>query len=496
MSTYRSRFATQRKMDSTPASPAYNAWAPANVEAAYQCIRSMAAIREQKNCQWCHTLAGGAFQPIESTFKICGWIRTRNVQRLSLYAVFYSAGAWSGVVNFKFTSGGAIYSLDVALAGAGYALYRYAIDIDPIVPGTKLQIQSSTASLQLAHLGIYENERLDEVDMYPGQVLRPSAALFQSLRNQINDLALKGSFIGGWTNPGAYAITANSKPATAQCRLYHGKQYVESKDTTNYQQEYDFHGYVGTMPDLGNLGFSATLAQSGDSYDDIFRINNAGLGGASLKGCSYATSAPRSSADLYLWRTNSSAKTNLCCFGWYSKTAFYSGRPDIVSDPGQFAASEKILESSFVELWTALHYNYLYGCARPVLSWCPPGGAALALTGTYADVLLGAVPVSSYQRPWGAEWADGKIPLQFFLSALNGSTSARTVTVKLTWGAETVKETLSVAGSGSGQQYKAFKTSMTPPSPNTPLIVSLKIDTSTTITFASIWGAIQYPLDY
>ncbi len=147
-------------------------------------------------------------------------------------------------------------------------------------------------------------------------------------------------------------------------------------------------------------------------------------------------------------------------------------------------------------MWTALHYNYLYGCARPVLSWVPVGGAALALGTSYADYLLGAVPVYSYQRPWGAEWSSGKVPFQFFLSALNGSTSARTVTIKLTWGANTVEETWSVAGSGSGQQYKEFKAEITAPDPDAPLMVSLKINTATTITFSSIWGAISYPLDY
>ncbi len=339
MSTYLSKFGTQRKMDNSPASPAYNAWAPANVEAVYQCLRSIRAIEEQKNCQWCHTLAGGAFQPIISTFKVCGWVRSRNVQKLSFYAVFYSAGAWSGVVNFKESSGGRIHSLDVTLAGAGYALYRLAVDIAPIGTGTKVQVQSSTANLYLCHLGIYENERLPEADIYPAQVLRPGTALFQALRNRINDVALKECAIGGWVTPAGYAITANSKPATAQARLYHGKQYVDIKDTTNYQQDYDFHGYVSTMPDLGNLGFSATLAQSGDSYDDIFRINNATLDGP-LLGSSYATAAPRSSADLYLWRTNASAKINLCCFGWWSKTHYYPGRPDIVADPGQVAAGE------------------------------------------------------------------------------------------------------------------------------------------------------------
>ena len=496
MSTYLSRFATQRKMDNSPASPAYNFWAPANVEVAYQCLRSIRAIEEQKNCQWCSTLAGGAFQPIASTFKICGWVRTRLVQRLSFYAVFYSAGAWSGVVNFKESSGGRIHSLDVTLAGAGYALYRLAVDISPTTPGTKMQVQSSTANLYLAHLGIYENEGLPEADIYPAQILRPSEALFWALRNRVNEAALKESAIGGWVNPAAYTITANSKPATAQCRLYHGKQYVDSKDLTNYQQEYDFHGYVGTMPDLGNLGFSATLNQSGDSYDDIFRINNASLDGP-LKGSSYATAAPRSVADLYLWRTNASAKIDLCCFGWWSKTKGYTGgRPDVIDDPGQFTADEKILESSFVELWTALHYNYLYGCARPVLSWCPPGGAALALGTGYTDYLLGAVPVFSYQRPWGAEWAAGKVPLKFWLSALNGSSSARTITVKFSWGAESAEKTWAIAGSGSGVQYTELTAELTPPTPSAPLVVSMKINTATTITFSSIWGAISYPLDY
>lgn len=496
MSTYLSKFGTQRKMDNSPAPPAYSVWAPANVEAAYQCLRSLRAIEEQKNCQWCHTHVGGAFQPITNTFKICGWVRTRAVQRLSFYAVFYSAGAWSGVVNFKEASGGQIHSLDVSLAGAGYILKRLTFDIAPTLSGTKMQVQSSTANLYLCHLGIYENEALPEADIYPAQILRPGTALFQALRNRINDMALKESAIGGWVNPAAYTITANSKPATAQCRLYHGKQYVDSKDTTNYKQEYAFHGYVGTMPDLGDLGYSATLVQSGASYDDIFRLGNATVDYGPLKGGSYAAAAPRSIADLYLWRTNSSAKINLCCFGWWSRTAPYAGRPDVIDDPGQFAAGEKILESSFVELWTALHYNYLYGCARPVLSWCPPGGAALALGTNYTDYLFGAVPVYSYQEPWGAEWSSGKVPFRFWLSALLGSASARTVWVKLTWGANTVEETWSIAGSGSGVQYKEFNAEITPPDPDSPLMVSMKINIATTVTFSSIWGAISYPLDY
>jgi len=473
--------------------PAYGDWGPANVEAAYQCIRSMAAIREQKNCQWCASLAPGSLQEIISTFRICGWIRSLNVQNINFYAVYYSAAAWSGTIEYQFL--GRTYTIDVDIDDPGYILSRLSIDLDPVTIGSIVKIKSDTEGLYLAHLGIYENEELEEADMYPGQVLRPSEALFRGLRNQINDLALKESCIGGWCSPAAYAITANSKPATAQCRLYHGKQYVDSKDLTNHQQDYDFHGYVGTMPDIGDLGFAAALAQSSDSYDDIFRVNNATLD-APLRGASYATSAPRSSADLYLWRTNASAKINLCCLGWWSKTAPYIGRPDVVSDPGQFAANEKILESSFVELWTALHYNYLYGCARPVLSWCPPGGAALALTETSVDYLLGAVPTYSYQRPWGAEWAAGKVPLKIWLSALNGSTSARTVGVAVTWGAEFASDSWSLAGSGSGQQYKEISVALTPPANLTPLVVSLKIDTNTTVTFASIWGAISYPLDY
>lgn len=496
MSTYLSKFGTQRKMDNSPASPSYNAWGPANVEAAYQCLRSLRAIEEQKNCQWCHTLAAGAFQPITNTFRICGWIRTRAVQRFSFYAVFYSAGAWSGVVNFKEDSGGRIHSLDVALAGAGYILKRLTFDIAPTLSGTKMQVQSSTANLYLCHLGIYENEALPEADIYPAQILRPGTALFQALRNRINEMALKESAIGGWVNPGAYAITANSKPATAQCRLYHGKQYVDSKDTTNYKQEYAFHGYVGTMPDLGDLGYSAALVQSGTSYDDIFRLSNATCDYGPLKGGSYAAAAPRSIADLYLWRTNPSAKINLCCFGWWSRTAPYAGRPDVIADPGQFASGEKILESSFVELWTALHYNYLYGCARPVLSWVPPGGAALALTGTYVDYLFSAVPTYSYQRPWGAEWAAGKVPISIWLSATNGSTWIRTVTVKYTWGASVVEDTFTLLTSAGGPVYKEHKIELEPPANLTPLVVSLKIDTDTTVIFHSIWGAISYPLDY
>jgi len=488
MSTYSKKFATQRITTE-------DAWGPANVETLYQGLRNVAAIEEQKNCQWCHTLAGDG-QEITSAYKICGWVRSHAVRSLGMYLVFRSTAAWSGTVNFRFTgNGNQIVPLSVSADGAGKHYYYFRTDYNQMgaAGGGRIQVQSGTSGLYLIHLGLYENETATGPDICPDQIRRPRADLFAGLANRLNNASNKQVYVGGWVTPAGYVITANSKPATAQIRLYHGLQYVDSKDLTNYKQTYEYHGYVGTMPDLGNLGYIIESGQSGDSYEDIFRFNDAG---GRIDGGGWATANPRSVLNTYLWRTNASAKINLCSQGWWARTKHYAGRPDAVQQIGNFAAGLPILESDFVALWEAAHYGHLYGCARPFCSWCPPGGSVLSLGTGYTDYLWSCVPVESYTEPWGPSWSAGKVPVAFWLSALNGSETTRTVTIKLTWGASTVEETWALAGSGSGQQFKEFKKAIAPPAASSPVIVSLKVDSAQAVTFASIWGAISYPLDY
>lgn len=86
--------------------------------------------------------------------------------------------------------------------------------------------------------------------------------------------------------------------------------------------------------------------------------------------------------------------------------------------------------------------------------------------------------------------------MMFWFDAINGSTSARTVTIKITWGAVSDEQTWALAGSGSGRQYKEIQTALAPPATASPVIVSLKVDSAQAVTFGSIWGAISYPLDY
>ena len=494
MPTYSKKFATQRRMDNSPGSPSYNVWGPANVETLYQGLRNIAAIEQQKNCQWCHTLAGDG-QPIESTYEICGWVRSYAVRSLGMYMVFRSTTAWTGDVLIRLTGIAQDLTLAVSVAGAGKHYGYLRVDYPSSGPqyGGRIQISSATAGLYLIHLGLYENETDTGPDIYPDQIRRPRADLFAGLANRLNAVCNKLVHVGGWVTPAGYEVKDNSKPPTPQVRLYHGLQYVDSQDLTNYQQTYNYHGYVGTMPDLGQLGYEIESGQSSDSYTDFFVLNNA-MG--QIDGGSFAASAPRSVLNTYLWRTDSRAEINLCAQGWWARTKYYAGRPDIVENVGNFAAGSPILESDWVALWTAAHYGHLYGCARPFCSWSPPGGSALALTTTYADTLWACLPVNSWTEPWGPDWSAGKVPMTLWLSALNGSASARTVTVKITWGASTDEQTWSLAGSGSGQQYKEIKTSLAPPLTPSPVIVSLKIDTATTVTFASIWGAISFPLDY
>lgn len=486
MSTYSKKFATQRVTTE-------DAWGPANVETIYQGLRNIAAIEEQKNCQWVHTLAGNG-QEITSTYKICGWVRNHAVRSLGLYLVFRSTAAWSGDVNFKFTgNGNQIRTLAVSVPAAGKHYYYLRTDYNQIgAPyGGQIQIQSDTSGLYLIHLGLYENETDTGPDLYPDQTRRPRADIFAGIANRLNALAQKEVHVGGWATPAGYAITANSKPATPQIRLYHGLQYVDSKDTTNHRQAYNYHGYVSTMPDLGQLGYAVESAQSSDFYTDFFVLNNA-MG--QIDGGSWATAAPRSVLNTYLWRTNESAKINLCCQGWWARTKYYAGRPDIVESIGNFAAGLPILESDWVALWEAAHYGHLYGCARPFCCWAPPGGAVLSLGTGYTDYLWACVP--SWTEPWGPSWSAGKVPMMFWLSALNGSATARTVTIRISWGASSDEQTWALAGSGSGQQYKEIRTALAPPGTAAPVIVSLKVDSAQVVTFASIWGAISYPLDY
>lgn len=498
MSTYSKKFATQRKMDNSPATPAYNVWGPANVETIYQGLRNVAAIEQQKNCQWCHTLAGDG-QLIESTYKICGWVRSHAVRSLGMYLVFRSTAAWSGTVNFRFTgAGNQVVPVSVSAGAAGRHYVATRIDYNQIgAPyGGRIQVQSDTSGLYLVHLGLYENETDTGPDLYPDQIRRPRADIFAGLGNRLNAASRKEVHVGGWVTPASYTITANSKPATPQISLYHGLQYVDSKDLTNHRQAYQYHAYVGTMPDLGQLAYAVESAQSGDSYTDYFILNNASAVGEDVLGGSWATSAPRSILNTYLWRTNASAKINLCCQGWWARTKYYAGRPDSVQTIGNFAAGLPILESDWVALWEAAHYGHLYGCARPFCSWCPPGGAVLSLGTEYTDYLWAAVPINSWTEPWGPSWGAGKVPMMFWLSALNGSATARTVTIRISWGASSDEHTWALAGSGSGQQYKEIQTALAPPGTAAPVIVSMKVDSAKVVTFASIWGAILYPLDY
>lgn len=494
MSTYFKKFATQRKMDNSPATPAYNVWGPANVETIYQGLRNVAAIEEQKNAQWCHTLAGDG-QNITSTYKICGWIKSHAVHSLGMYFVFRSAAAWSGDVLIKLTGTDQELTLTPTIGAGGrhYAYLRTEYATPGPDHGGRVQIRSATSGLYLVHLGVYENEADDGPDLNPDQIRRARGDLFSGLANRINGACNKQVHVGGWVTPAGYAIVANSKPADPQIRLYHGLQYVDSKDLTNYDQTYEFHGYVGTMPDLGQLGYAIESAQSSDSYTDFFVLNNA-MG--QIDGGSWATAAPRSNLYTYLWRTNASAKINLCCQGWWARTKHYAGRPDHVGDLAHFAAGRPILEADFVALWQAAHYGHLYGAARVFCCWTPPGGAVLSLGTGYTDYLWACVPVNSWTEPWGPSWSSGKVPMRFWFDAINGSTSARTVTIKITWGGVSDEQTWALAGSGSGRQYKEISTALAPPSPASPVIVSLKVDSAQAVTFGSIWGAISYPLDY
>ena len=164
MSTYSKKFATQRITTE-------DAWGPANVETLYQGLRNVAAIEEQKNCQWCHTLAGDG-QEITSTYKICGWVKNHNVSSLGLYFVFRSTAAWSGDVLIRLTGIAQDLTLAVSAAGAGKHYGYLRVDYPSSGPqyGGRIQISSATAGLYLIHLGLYENETATGPDIYPDQI--------------------------------------------------------------------------------------------------------------------------------------------------------------------------------------------------------------------------------------------------------------------------------------------------------------------------------------